>query len=172
MRRLRVCHLSKYYPPAPGGIETHVRTLALAQAGRGAEVRVFCVNHEGATTTVERDGPVEVVRFGRVAEVAKLDLCPGLATALARVDADLLHLHPAPAHRAEAGAIRARHRGPIWLGCGRQVYYKGFGNAIRALAHVPGTLLLSGDGPDGPALRAEASAAGLADRVVFLGNLP
>jgi glycosyltransferase involved in cell wall biosynthesis len=258
MTRLRVCHLSKYYPPAPGGIETHVRTLARAQAGLGAEVRVFCVNHGGGGTAVEHDGPVEVTRFGRAASAAKLDVCPGLARALARVDADVLHLHvpgptmtlalfrarpklplvvtyhsdvvrqkvraalfrpiersvyrrvvailttsptyaagsrflrpyrdrirvlphgidlapyldPGPAHLDEARAIRARHAGPLWLGCGRMVYYKGFTNAIRALAHVPGTLLLSGDGPDAPALREEAASLGLADRIVFLGNLP
>jgi glycosyltransferase involved in cell wall biosynthesis len=258
MRRLRVCHLSKYYPPSPGGIETHVRTLARAQAEQGAEVSVFCVNDAGATTAVERDGPVEVTRFARAVGAAKLDFCPGLAAALARPDADLLHLHapgptmtlalfrarpdrplvvtyhsdvvrqkvraalfrpiersvyrrvaailttsppyaegsaflrpyrdrvrvlphgidlapyldPSPSHVAESRAIRGRYAGPLWLGCGRMVYYKGFSNAIRALADVPGTLLLSGDGPDAPALRAEAEGLGLADRVAFLGNLP
>ena len=258
MTRLRVCHLSKYYPPAPGGIETHVRTLARAQAGLGASVRVLCVHHASSKTVRESDGPVEVVRVGRRASGAKIDYCPGLAAAIAGAEADILHLQtpnptmmlallrarpraplvithqsdvikqrlraalfrpierriydraalvltssppyaagsdflrayaaktrvlpmgidlapyldPSPEHQARAAAIRARHAGPIWLGCGRQVYYKGFAHAIRALANVPGTLLLSGDGPDAPALRAEAESLGLADRVVFLGNLP
>ena len=51
-RPLRVCHLAKFYSPAMGGIETHMRTLAQAQARMGLEVRVVCVNHrnrEGAT---------------------------------------------------------------------------------------------------------------------------
>ena len=52
------------------------------------------------------------------------------------------------------------------------VYYKGFGNAIRALPGLPGTLMLVGDGPDRPALEAEARRLGVADRVAFLGNLP
>src|ERR1700709_1730107 len=91
-RPLRVCHLSKYYPPAPGGIETHVRTLARAQADLGAEVRVFCVNHDSSRTSVERDGPVEVVRFGRRVSAAKIDYCPGLASAIRGVEADVLHL--------------------------------------------------------------------------------
>jgi rhamnosyl/mannosyltransferase len=198
------------------------------------------------------------VRFGRAASVAKIDACPGLARALARVEADVLHLQvpnptmilallaarpraplvvayqsdvvrqklraalfrpaerlayrrarmvlssspdypggspflrayadrlgclpngidlapyldPSPAHRAEAEAARARYGGPIWLGCGRMVYYKGFLNAVRALARVRGTLLLVGGGPDLPALREEARRLGVDGRVAFLGNLP
>jgi glycosyltransferase involved in cell wall biosynthesis len=258
MPSLRVCHLGKYYPPAPGGIETHVRTLALAQAELGASVKVLCVNHEAGPTTVEQDGPVEVTRFARKAAAAKIDLCPELVDGLRKVDADILHmqvpnptmilalllarpkiplvvtyqsdvirqrfraalfrpverlayrnvrailstspgypggspflrqyadridllpngidlrpyLNPSLIDRTEAARIRAAYRGPIWLGCGRQVYYKGFLNAIRALTRVAGTLLLIGDGPDQPGLRAEAEALGLTDRVVFLGNLP
>ena len=254
---LRVCHLGKYYPPAPGGIETHVRTLAQAQAAAGADVRVFCVNHRPGPTVTEQDGPVAVTRFGRAASAAKLDACPDLVRGLRRVEADILHmqvpnptmilalllarpkiplvvtyqsdlvrqrlsaalfrplerlayrrvaailptsptyppgsqflrpygdrievlpmgldlrpyLEPSAAAQAEAEAIRARHAGPIWLGCGRLIYYKGFRNAIRALARVPGTLLLVGDGPERPALEAEAAALGLADRVAFLGAM-
>ena len=43
--RLRICHLGKYYPPANGGMETHVRFLAQGQAELGADVTVLCVNH-------------------------------------------------------------------------------------------------------------------------------
>ena len=258
MSTLRVCHLGKYYPPAPGGIETHVRTLALAQAEQGASVSVLCVNHEPGPTIVEHDGPVEVTRFGRKAAAAKIDVCPEMIEGLRRVEADILHmqvpnptmilallmarpqiplvvtyqsdvirqklraalfrpierlvyrnvksifstspdypggssflkayadrltilpngidlqpyLEPSAEHLAEAERIRGAYHGPIWLGCGRQVYYKGFLNAIRALTRVTGTLLLIGDGPDQPALRAEAANLGLSDRVIFIGNLP
>jgi len=255
---IRVCHLGKYYPPAPGGIESHVRTLALAQAGLGVEVQVFCINHQTGPTVAERDGPVEVVRFGRAASAAKLDVCPGLRPALARVETDIVHLHvpnpamilallgsrirapvvvtyhsdlirqrirgalfrplerlayrrvrailptsplyaagsrflrsyadrlqvlphgidlepflePSTADRDEAARIREHYTGPLWLGCGRLVYYKGFLNAIRALTRVRGTLLLIGEGPDQPALEDEARRLGVRERVVFLGNVP
>jgi rhamnosyl/mannosyltransferase len=255
---LRVCHLGKYYPPAPGGIETHVQILARTQAELGASVRVFCINHDPGPTVSEADGPVAVTRFARALSVAKLDVCPDLVAALRRVEADVLHLQvpnptmilalaaarprvplvvsyqsdvirqrvrrllfrpiewlvyrrvptilvssptyaegsrflrhygarleclpngidlapylePSEARRAEAAAIRARYAGPIWLACGRMVYYKGFLNAIRALPHLPGTLILIGDGPDRPALEAETRRLGVADRVAFAGNLP
>ena len=253
-----VCHLGKYYPPAPGGIETNVRILARAQADLGMDVKVYCVNHRRGPTLVERDGPVEVVRFRRAARIDKLDICPGLSSALKRVEADVLHLHvpnpamilallaakppqpvvvtyqsdiirqrvrgalfrplerlayrrvrsilqtsplyadgstflrpyrdrldvlangielapyldPAPKHRAEAEWIRAEYPGPIWMSCGRLVYYKGLHNGIRALVDVPGTLIIVGGGPLRKPLEAEARRRGVADRVVFAGNLP
>jgi rhamnosyl/mannosyltransferase len=106
---LRVCHLGKFYPPASGGIETHVRTLALAQAQLGADVQVVCVNHRdrrgrdvtwgnfAVTPTVrESDGPIRLTRVGRYASLSRLDLCADLArvlSSLAGRGVDLLHLH-------------------------------------------------------------------------------
>ena len=109
-RALRVCHLGKYYPPAPGGIEMHVQTLARAQARLGpAEVQVVCVNHAdrrgrdvtwnryGATgNATEFDGPVHNTRVGRSAHFARLDFCPTLPWIVQRINqlpVDVLHLH-------------------------------------------------------------------------------
>lgn len=254
---IRVCHLGKYYPPASGGIETHVRTLARAQADLDAEVSIFCVNHRGSATIEERDGPVTVKRFGRAASIAKLDFCPGVVPALASVKADILHLHvpnpmmilaivaarpvapvvvtyhsdlvrqkvlgalfrpferlayrrvrtilstsplypagskflrlyadrlrilphgidlspylePSREDRSEAERIRARFPGPLWLSCGRLVYYKGLLNAIRALRFVAGTLLVIGEGPELLRLQQEVRRLAIVDRVHFLGPI-
>jgi glycosyltransferase involved in cell wall biosynthesis len=107
MTMLRVCHLGKYYPPAYGGIESHVATLARAQQRLGAEVTVYCVNHEtddgrevrdsmfrrSATREDVVDG-VEIVRLGRLGGVSKLDLCPGTKRFLRELDRfDVVHLH-------------------------------------------------------------------------------
>ncbi len=108
-KKLHICHLGKFYPPAPGGIETHVQTLARAQAQLGADVHVLCVNHAnragkdvtwsryGSTDTVrEYDGKVRVTRLGRAATVARLDVCPELLHALDDLfenPVDVLHLH-------------------------------------------------------------------------------
>ncbi|HYV46853.1 MAG TPA: glycosyltransferase [Myxococcaceae bacterium] len=102
-------HLGKFYPPASGGIETHVRALAQEQAKLGLEVAVACVNHaarDGRDVTFEllarterreeRDGAVRVLRLGRVASVARLDVAPGvvgLLEALRREPPDVVHLH-------------------------------------------------------------------------------
>jgi rhamnosyl/mannosyltransferase len=106
---MRIVHLGKYYPPSPGGIEEHTRALARAQATLGAEVRVLVVNHAtpaGRDATFERftrtpdaeesDGPVRVSRVGRRANLARLDISPGLPAALrrlARWRPDVWHLH-------------------------------------------------------------------------------
>jgi hypothetical protein len=83
------------------------------------------------------------------------------------------YLNPSPRTLAAAGEIRRRFGpGPIWLGCGRMIYYKGFHNAIRALPHCPGTLLLVGDGPDLLPLVDQARRLGVLDRVHFLGGMP
>ena len=106
---LRVVHLGKYYPPARGGIETHTQTLARRQANLGCDVRVVVVNHmdqsgrdvtfEGRCRTPERvesDGPVRVYRVGRVANLAKLDITPGLPVMLRNLledPPDVWHVH-------------------------------------------------------------------------------
>jgi len=119
----RICHLSKYYPPVPGGIETHVQTLARAQADLGAEVVVLCVNpfdrnHNFTATTnrtetiEEMDGNVKVIRLGRLASIARLDICPELPQKLCQVARNsntLLHLHtPNPTMLIAMLALRKR----------------------------------------------------------------
>jgi rhamnosyl/mannosyltransferase len=84
------------------------------------------------------------------------------------------YLEPSADDRVRAERVRAEHGrgGPLWLCAGRFVYYKGFENAVRALAHVPGRLVMVGDGPNRPEVRAEARRLGLTDRIDFLGKLP
>ncbi len=97
-RPLRVCHLGKYYPPSPGGMETHLQGLARGQAALGCQVQVVCVNHKGRGTSIaeELDGSVRVLRIGRLAALSGLDFCPTLWMVLRRLRSDALdivHLH-------------------------------------------------------------------------------
>ena len=108
----RICHLGKYYPPARGGMETHVQALARGQAELGAQVLVYCVNHLPGPAVEERDGAVEVRRFRRLASIAKLDLCAGLAKAIGKAKVDLFHVH-VPNPNMILAVLRAAPEAPI-----------------------------------------------------------
>ena len=73
--------------------------------------------------------------------------------------------NPGPEVLRRAEVMKNQHGRPLWLAVGRLVYYKGLHNAIRALASVPGRLLVVGDGPLEPDLRRLAEEVGVADRV-------
>src|SRR5437870_1096887 len=109
---LRVCHLGKYYPPDRGGMESHVQTLARAQASLGASVQVLCVNHQPGPTLEEQDGPVAILRLERTAHALKLDFCPELVAELSQMDADILHLH-VPNPTMILALLLARPRAPL-----------------------------------------------------------
>ncbi len=122
---LCVCHLGKFYHPASGGMETHVRALARAQADLGADVRVVCVNHRdrrggdvtwaslaGTATVEERDGRVGLTRVGRMTSLARFEFCPdlpGVLRGLREHGVHLLHLHvPNPTMLLALAAVRPR----------------------------------------------------------------
>jgi rhamnosyl/mannosyltransferase len=101
---MHVCHLTKYYPPATGGIESHVQTLAKRQVELGLKVSVLCVDHlhrsgdAARSNRCSNDEGVQVVRVPRSASVSKWDYCPGLSRQLQALQVgpdacDLLHLH-------------------------------------------------------------------------------
>ncbi|MCI0684019.1 MAG: glycosyltransferase [Gemmataceae bacterium] len=83
-------------------------TITRAQAALGADVRVICVSHldrhrrdatwrsfAQTTNHQELDGTIKLTRVGRVASLARFDLCPRLPSLIAalRGHVDLVHLH-------------------------------------------------------------------------------
>ncbi len=261
---LSVLHLGKYYPPAPGGIESLVRDLAVGQVEHGDRVSVHVFHHENHRQhTMENDRGVEVVRHARTAGFAKLDYASSLIEQIRESTADILHLHvpnpsmilallkagqkvldripivvtyhsdivrqklraaffrpfenqlyrsvsaicptspmyasgstflrkyrpllkpvplglnidrflsPQESDLEKAKDLRASASGPVWLACGRLVYYKGFLTAIRALARTRsgGELWIIGTGPDLGVLKSEVDKLNLNHRVKFLGQV-
>jgi len=67
--------------------------------------------------------------------------------------------------------IRKRYGNRIVLSVGRLVYYKGIEYLIRAMTRVRGTLLIIGEGPLRSKLERQSRASGVADRVIFLGDV-
>lgn len=262
---LCVMHLGKYYPPAPGGIESLVRDMAVAQVEAGLKVTTHVFHHEKhhRTSHVSSDRGVRVIRHARRAGFARLDYSSDLIDQIRNSRADLIHLHvpnpsmilallnapsvishtpivityhsdvirqrlraalfrplerriyrhvsaicptspmyaagssflkpysrlmrpipmglnldkylePAESDLQQAEQLRSKARGPIWLACGRLVYYKGFMTALQALSQTRsgGELWIIGTGPDKAKLEAEAARLKLSDRVRFLGHVP
>lgn len=79
-----------------------------------------------------------------------------------------------PETAAQVREIKRRHKGfPLLVFLGKLRYYKGIQFAISALRSLPHVqLLLIGEGPEEPKLRALAAELQLSDRVHFLGELP
>ncbi len=95
---MRVLHLGKYYPPAPGGIETFTAILARAQAAGGDEPVVLAHAAERRWRTAQRsDGAVVVREVGRLGQLAYAPLSPAfplqLQHCITRHHPDLLHIH-------------------------------------------------------------------------------
>jgi glycosyltransferase involved in cell wall biosynthesis len=250
--RMRVLHVGKFYPPHPGGIETHLETLC-RELGKTMEVRALVAND----TRRDEDSMIDGVSVSRLAidfHIAGAPVCTGMPWRVRGSGADIVHVHlPNPAgvlavmasgykgkliatwhsdvvrqrrlaqifapiqrrflrkcsaiiatspnyvesspdlasfrdrcqvipfginveqfRRVDSGtvkAIRDRYPGPLLLAVGRLVYYKGFEYLIRAMRQIKATLLMIGEGPLRHSLEQEARAAGVADRVIFLGAL-
>jgi glycosyltransferase involved in cell wall biosynthesis len=78
----------------------------------------------------------------------------------------------APPDPAEVAALRRTHGDRVVLGVGRLVYYKGFEYLVQAMAEVPGTLVIVGDGPLRGRLAELAAAPAVRGRVHLVGEAP
>jgi rhamnosyl/mannosyltransferase len=72
---------------------------------------------------------------------------------------------------AVVGRIRQQYGERLVISVGRLVYYKGFEYLIRAMTRVDGKLLIVGDGPLRADLQRLASELGIAERIVFVGEV-
>ena len=87
---------------------------------------------------------------------------------------DLKRFAATPSIEAEAAGWRARYSSrPLLLFVGRLRHYKGVNVLIEAMSQLPeATALVVGIGPMAEAWKQQAQAAGLLDRVHFLGEQP
>jgi glycosyltransferase involved in cell wall biosynthesis len=60
---------------------------------------------------------------------------------------------------------------PLWLMVGRMTYYKGYHIALEALASVPGTLVIVGNGPLEAELKDQAKRWGVAERIIWKSHV-
>ena len=95
---MRILHLSKFYPPDPGGLEHVVAALAEGAALRGHSVRVVCATGSRWMSRIESAPPshavpgVEVVRLPTYGVLSSQPITPGYIRA-SRAAADIVYLH-------------------------------------------------------------------------------
>ena len=78
---------------------------------------------------------------------------------LIRHSVDVERYRPGAVSERRRSELRARYGEPLVVAVGRLVYYKGFELLIEAARGLEGSVVIVGDGPEGPRLR--ALAAGL-----------
>lgn len=112
-RDMRIVHLYKdYFPPTVGGMEQHIGMVSTLQAQSGAEVTVL-TSHPGVRRTVrESVGGVRVIRCAEYARVWSTPFCPDMPFELARLEADMFHLH-FPSPPGEVSCVTMRPRGAM-----------------------------------------------------------
>jgi glycosyltransferase involved in cell wall biosynthesis len=88
---MKILVLGKYYPPVLGGIETHLRDLALALS-REHETTLL-VHNESPKDVIDTVDNVRLVRSGAIAKLFNQPISPGMFTHFRRLDPDVVHLH-------------------------------------------------------------------------------
>ena len=111
---MRILHLSKFYPPDPGGLEHAVATVAEGVAACGHQVRVICAtgsSWQGRRGSFEAEaGPhgVEIVRLPTHGVLWSQPLARGYIKA-ARWPADVVYVHR-PHPLADIAVLLGRRR--------------------------------------------------------------
>lgn len=91
---MRILHLYKDYHPRLGGVETHIRTLAEAQARAGDAVTVLvCQPRAGSPTRVSQLGGVRVIHARQLATVLSMPLSVAQPLRFRAERPDLVHVH-------------------------------------------------------------------------------
>lgn len=110
MSRLRVLHVGKFYPPHHGGMESHLETLC-RELRADVDVEVLASADDRRTTHETVDG-VPVTRIRTLANVASASINPGMARAIRRSRADVVHFHH-PNPTGVLSYLASGRRGPL-----------------------------------------------------------
>jgi glycosyltransferase involved in cell wall biosynthesis len=88
---LSVLHIGKYYPPARGGMESHLEVLSNELKGL-VNLKLLVAN-EGRHTIRESSDNLSITRVGEAFKLQSAPICPGLIQELRKAQADIVHLH-------------------------------------------------------------------------------
>jgi rhamnosyl/mannosyltransferase len=106
--RLKILQVGKFYPPHPGGMESHLKTLC-EELNNSADVEVLVASDRwrGERAAV---GGVEVTRLATPLMLHGTPIAPQMARAMRRARPDVIHLHfpnPMAALACLLGGLRA-----------------------------------------------------------------
>jgi rhamnosyl/mannosyltransferase len=109
---IKVLHVGKYYPPAPGGMERVVQLLCESEQPLVSS-HVLVANTTAQTVHDVVHG-VPVTRVASIASIGSVGVCPTFPLALASAQRDLTVIHE-PNPLALASDFLARQQGPLVL---------------------------------------------------------
>jgi glycosyltransferase involved in cell wall biosynthesis len=111
---MRVLHVGKFYPPAPGGMERVVQLLC--ENERPQVDSVVLAANTSAHTVREVWHGVPVTRVASVASIGSVGICPTFPAVLARMPRDVTVIHePNPAALVSDWVTRGRGPLVIWF---------------------------------------------------------
>lgn len=110
---MKVLHISKYYYPQVGGIETVVQNIAEGSVKRGWETTVLCVS-PNRKASIEIINGVKVIRVPSYGTLFSQPIAPGILTRAKKLaaKADLVHIHT-PHPLAELNVLRGFGKKPV-----------------------------------------------------------
>jgi glycosyltransferase involved in cell wall biosynthesis len=92
---MKVLHISKYYPPVLGGIESVAWELVQGANLAGVRTDVLCSNQQALTTSERAAAGYDITRAASWGTWLSTSMAPALAVELRRVQAryDVIHVH-------------------------------------------------------------------------------
>ncbi len=107
---LKVLHVGKFYPPYPGGMESHLQTLC-EELSKSIKIEVLVASDRWRSER-SMQGGVEVTRLATALMLHGTPIVPLMALAMRRARPDVVHLH-FPNPMAALACLMSRLDAPI-----------------------------------------------------------
>ena len=109
--KLRVLHVGKFYPPHPGGMESHLEALC-QELKNSIDLNVLVASSNGHRTSQEVLDGVNVARVGKLFSLRAAPVCPQMVSEIRASKADIVHIH-LPNPTAILAYLASGHRGRL-----------------------------------------------------------
>ena len=109
--KLRVLQVGKYYPPHPGGMESHLGALC-GELKQSVDLEVLVSSSNGSRTSEALVDGVRVVRLGKLFNLRSAPICPRMVRQIRESKADVVHIH-LPNPGAILAYLASGHRGRL-----------------------------------------------------------